>query len=105
MGNATATATASSAGGPAIANAAATGGASFSSSAPANATSTAETERGALAQALLTALDLSGGEGTPSTAQSTAKTSFAGVSVQSIAVAFADSGMTATTNAVAQGGS
>jgi hypothetical protein len=65
-----------------------------------NATSNAETEKGALAQAQSTAVG-SGGQ-----AQSTAKTSFAGVSVQSTTVAPTDLfGITATTNATAQGGS
>jgi hypothetical protein len=63
----------------------------------ANATSNAETAKGALAQAQSTALGSSG------QAQSTAKTSLAGVSVQSSAVA-PTSGSTATTNAIAQGG-
>ena len=62
----------------------------------ANATSNAETTKGALAQAQSTAVGASG------EAQSTAKASFAGVSVQSTAVA--PTGGTATTNAIAQGG-
>jgi len=62
----------------------------------ATATSTAETTKGVLAQALSTAFGSSG------QAQSTAKTSFAGASVQSNAVA--PTGGTATTNAIAEGG-
>ena len=64
----------------------------------ANATSNAKTAKGALAQAQSTALGSSG------QAESTAKTSLAGVSVQSSAVA-PTGGSTATTNAIAQGGS
>ena len=64
----------------------------------ANATSTAKTTKGALAQAQSTALGSSG------QAKSTATTSLASVSVQSIAVAPTASD-TATTNAIAQGGS
>ena len=63
----------------------------------ANAISNATTTNGALAQAQSTAVGSSG------QAQSTAKTSFAGVSVQSSAVA-PSNGDTATTNAIAQGG-
>ena len=62
----------------------------------ANATSNAETVKGATAQAQSTAV------GSSTTAQSTAKTSLAGVGVQSTAVA--STGSTATTNAIAQGG-
>jgi hypothetical protein len=62
----------------------------------ANATSNAETARGALAQAQSTAV------GSTGESQSTAKTSLAGVSVQSTAAA--PIGGTATTNAIAQGG-
>jgi PEP-CTERM motif len=68
----------------------------------ANATSNAETANGALSVAQSTALGSSG------QAQSTAKTGLAGVSAQSRAVApigSLDFGNTATTNAVAQGGS
>ena len=65
--------------------------------APRNATSTAETANGALAQAQSTAFGSSG------QAQSTANTSFVSVSVQSTAVA--PTGGTATSNAIAQGGS
>ena len=101
-------------GGVATASATATGGApGGGSSLPAapgaaNATSTATTDHGALAQALSTetgsVTNQSGGA--PSAAQSTAKTSFAGASVTSTAVAssFFNDG-TATTNAIAQGGS
>jgi PEP-CTERM motif len=64
----------------------------------ASATSNATTARGALAQAQSTAVGSSG------QAQSTAKSSLAFVSVQSTAVAPANSD-TATTNAIAQGGS
>jgi hypothetical protein len=63
----------------------------------ANATSNADTTKGALAQALSTAVGSSG------MAQSTAKSSLAGVNVQSMSVA--PTGSTATTNAIAQGGS
>jgi hypothetical protein len=63
----------------------------------ANATSSAETAKGALAQAQSTALGSSGA------AQSTAKTSLAGVSVQSSAIA-PTGGNRATTNAITQGG-
>jgi hypothetical protein len=62
----------------------------------ANATSNAETAKGALAQAQSTAAGSSG------EAQSTAKTSLAGMSVQSTAVA--PTGGTATTNAIAEAG-
>jgi hypothetical protein len=68
----------------------------------ANATSNAETAKGALAEAQSTAVGSSG------QAQSTARTSLAGVSVQSTAMAptaFAFvGGGTATSNAIAQGG-
>jgi hypothetical protein len=92
-------------GGTAIAKAVATGG--VGGTAPvsgatgaANATSTAETAKGALAQAQATALGSSG------QAQSTATTNLAGVRVQSSAAApIGLSGGTATTNAIAQGGS
>jgi hypothetical protein len=98
---ATANATAEG-GGTAMAQAVATGGAGGTGSAPgavgaANATSTAETVKGALAQAQSTALGSSG------QAQSTAKTAFVSVSVQSSAVAPIHGG-TAMTNAIAQGG-
>jgi hypothetical protein len=64
----------------------------------ANATSTAATAKGAVAQAQSTALGSSG------QAQSTAKTGFASVGVQSSALAPTNSD-TATTSAIAQGGS
>jgi len=101
-GNATATANASAAGGGvAIAKAAATGGVGGAGSVPgatgaANATSNAQTAKGALAHAQSTAVGSSG------QAQSTAKTSYSFVKVQSGAVA--QVGSTATTNAIAQGG-
>jgi hypothetical protein len=89
--------------GAAIAKAVATGGIGGAGRVPgatgaANATSTAQTAKGALAQARSTAAGSSG------EAQSTAKTSFAGVGVQSSAVAPTNSD-TATANAIAQGGS
>jgi hypothetical protein len=102
-GDATATANAlATGGGTATANSVATGGVGGIGSAPgatgaANATSTAETVKGALAEAQSTALGSSG------QAQSIAKTSFGSVSVQSTAAAPTDG--TATTNAIAQGGS
>jgi hypothetical protein len=88
---------------PAAAAAVATGGIGGAGSTPravgaANATSSAQTAKGALDQAQSTALGSSG------QAQSTAKSSLAGVSVQSSASAPTGGG-TATTNAVAQGGS
>jgi hypothetical protein len=101
-GIATALAEASaSGGGTAIANSVATGGVGGAGSpsgarGAANATSSAETAKGALAQAQSTAVGSSG------QAQSIAKSSLAGVSVQSSAVAPTDG--TATTNAIAQGG-
>ena len=64
----------------------------------ANATSNAQTAKGALAQAQSTAVGSSG------QAQSIAKTRYAFVNVQSTAVAPTGGG-TATTNAIAQGGS
>jgi hypothetical protein len=64
----------------------------------ASATSNATTANGAMAQAQSTAV------GSTGQAQSTAKTSLAGVSVQSTATAPTGAG-TATTNAIAQGGS
>ena len=93
-------------GGAAKATATATGGAPGvgSLSAPALssaiATSNAETVKGALAQALSTAAGSSG------ETQSTATTSFEGVSVQSTAMVpiGAPNGATAITNAIAQGG-
>jgi hypothetical protein len=99
--DATATANASAGGGgTAVATVIAAGG-KYSDSdgfiGTANATSNAETAKGALAQAKSTALGSSG------QAQSTAKTLFAGVGVQSSAVAPTNSD-TATTNAIAQGG-
>jgi hypothetical protein len=101
-GDATAVANAfATVGGTATAKAIALGGTFLGFIEPgvaANATSTATTVRGALAQAQSTALGSSG------QAQSTATTSFAGVSVQSSAVA-PTAGDTATTNAIAQGGS
>ena len=89
-------------GGTAIAKAVATGGGGGASSPPgamgaASATSTAETAKGALAEAQSTAV------GSSATAQSTALTSYSFVKVQSAAVA--QVGSTATTNAIAQGGS
>ena len=104
VGGATALANASSAGGgTATANAASTGGPGALGSSPgatgvANATSTAETAQGALAQAQSTAVGSSG------QAQSTAKSSFGFVGVQSTATA-PTSASTATSNAIAQGGS
>jgi hypothetical protein len=114
-GGATATANALAAGGgTAIAKAVATGGpggqgALDEGGAPsgavgaANATSSATTAKGALAQAQSTAVGVSG------QAQSTAKTSLAGISVQSTAAAPINgtaslNGRTATSNAIAQGG-
>jgi hypothetical protein len=104
-GDATATANASAAGGgTAIAKAVATGGVGGGGESPpgalgaATATSSAETAKGALAQAQSTAFGSSG------EAESTAKTSLAGISVQSTAVA-PTNGDTATTDAIAQGGS
>jgi hypothetical protein len=84
---------------------------SFTLPGNANATSNAETVKGAMAQALSTAVQ---GAFTPlapgGQATSTAKTSLAGVSVQSKnAVALGDplvgNSLTATTDAIAQGGS
>ena len=101
-GNAIATANATASGsGTALATAVATAGAGGAGPFPgmlgaANATSTAQTTNGALAQAQSTAVGSSG------QAQSTAKTSFVSVSVQSTAVA--PTGSTATSNAIAQGG-
>ena len=100
-GDATALANAFAAvGGTATAKAVALGGTFLGFLEPgvaANATSTATTARGALAQAQSTAVGSSG------QAESTAKSSLAGVSVQS--TASAPTGDTATTNAIAQGGS
>jgi hypothetical protein len=87
-----------SSGGTAIAKAVAAGG-NFGIPVAGNATSNAETVKGALAQAQSTAL------GSSDQAQSSAKTGFAGVSVQSTAVAPADEFSPATSNAIAQGGS
>jgi hypothetical protein len=101
-GGATAIAHASAAGGgTAMANATATGGAGGVGSPPgamgaANATSSATTTKGGLAQAQSTAI------GSAGQAQSTAKTSLAGVRAQSTATA--PTGSPATTNAIAQGG-
>jgi PEP-CTERM motif len=89
-----------------MAKAVATGGVggqpNFGLGGVANATSTAETARGALAQAQSTAVGVSG------QAQSTAKTSLAGVNVQSTAAApisgTSTNSSTATTNTIAQGG-
>jgi hypothetical protein len=106
-GAATASSNASAAGGGmAMAKAVATGGVggqpNFGLGGVANATSTAETARGALAQAQSTAVGVSG------QAQSTAKTSLAGVNVQSTAAApisgTSTNSSTATTNTIAQGG-
>jgi PEP-CTERM motif len=94
-GGGTAVASASAAGGgTALADAVATGGA-------ADAMSNAKTAKGALAEAQSIGSGESSGQ-----AQSTAKTSLAGVSVQSNAVAQESSptGGTATTNAIAQAG-
>ena len=112
-GNATAMADASAAGGgKAIATAVATtiaGENGFLSADNANATSNAETVKGAMAQALSTvvqgaSLFAPGGQAT-----STAKTSLTGVSVQSTTAALVENGfdpsVTATTDAIAQGGS
>jgi hypothetical protein len=102
-GDAAATASAAAAGGgTVIVNASATGAVSGAGSPPgalgaANATSNAETAKGAFAQAQSTAIGSSGG------AQSTAKTSYSFVRAQSNATA--QVGSTATTNAIAQGGS
>ena len=82
--------------GTALAKAVAKGG-TFEFTETANATSTAETAKGAFAQAQSTAY------GTSGHAQSDAKTSFGGVSVQSSAIAPTGGG-TATTNAISQGG-
>ena len=85
--------------GDATSSVSATGGKTqFSGTGTADATSNATTAKGALAQAQATAVGSSG------QAQSTAKTSFAFVSVQSSAVAPTNSD-SATTNAIAQGGS
>ena len=89
-----------------MAKAVATGGVggqpNFGLGGVANATSTAEAARGALAQAQSTAVGVSG------QAQSTAKTSLAGVNVQSTAAApisgTSTNSSTATTNTIAQGG-
>jgi hypothetical protein len=103
-GDATATANATaSGGGAATAEAVAAGGVGGTGFLPgaigaANATSSAETAKGALAQAQSSAVGSSGH------AQSTAKTNLAGVSVQSSAAAPTGGG-TATTNAIARGGS
>ena len=103
-GDAIATANASATGGgTVIANSVATAGIGGPGGVPgatgaANATSNAGTAKGALAQAQSTAVGSSG------QAQSTAKTSFGFVSVQSTAMAPTGGG-TATTNAIAQGGS
>jgi hypothetical protein len=111
-GSATATADASAAGGgKAIATAVATTVLTpgLFTTGNANATSNAETVNGAMAQPLSTVVQgvtffFPGGQVT-----STAKTSLAGVSVQSTAAAPVDTGfessVTATTDAIAQGGS
>jgi hypothetical protein len=109
-GSAAATADASATGsGRAIATAVATTGESSGGFPPvpvpvANATSSAETAQGAMAQALSTVNFLGESEGT---AESTAKTSLGGVSVQSTVAAPTSStfGFGPTTDAVAQGGS
>jgi hypothetical protein len=107
-GNATAMADASATGGgKAIANAVATQGfpsnfGQFLPAGTANATSNAETVNGARAEAVSTA------GGTVGEAQSTAKTSLGGVSVQSTIMAPASSpflGFETTTDAIVQGGS
>jgi PEP-CTERM motif len=107
FGTANATADASATGGgTATANATAIGNEVGSQGlhGTANATSNAETAKGAMAQAESSGLGGSSGE-----AQSTAKTSFEGVSVQSTAVAPTGlgfvTGITATTDAIVQGGS
>ena len=82
-------------GGTAIAEATVSNPSGFQALA-ANVTSNAETAKGAMAQALSTAVNFAEAGET----QSTAKTSFKGVSVQSTAVASA-----LPTNAIAQGGS
>ena len=92
-GGATATAKAVAMGGVGGAGA---GGSLAGALGTANATSNAETVNGATAQAQSTAV------GSSATAQSTAKTSLAGVGVRSMAVA--STGSTATTNAITQGG-
>jgi hypothetical protein len=106
-GGATAMAIASATGGgAAMADAVATGGAGGVGSGggppgatgTANATSTAQTTNGALAQARSTALGSSG------QAQSSAKTRLAWVGIQSLASA-PTGGDTATTEAIAEGGS
>jgi PEP-CTERM motif len=100
-GNATAGADASAHGGKAIATAVATSGVeplSFLSFATAYATSKAETTNGAMAKALST---VSGTTFAGIQATSTAKTSFAGVSVQSTTT----TASSLTTEAIAQGGS
>ena len=97
--DATGMASASAAGGPAIAKASATGDPSFFIPVAGNATSNAESGKGALAQAQSTAIGSSG------QAQSTAKTSFPGVHVQSTTMAPTGGfGATATTNSIAQAG-
>jgi hypothetical protein len=102
-GDATATANASAiGGGTATAMAVATGGLGGAVGVPgavgaANATSNAETVKGALAQAQSTAVGSSG------QAVSTANTSYSFVKAQSEAIA--QVGGTATTNAIAEGGS
>jgi hypothetical protein len=102
IGNATAVANSSAAGGGmATANAAATSGisVSFQGGGVANATSYAETTKGALAQAQSSAGGV-GGE----YAQSTAKTSFAGVSVESTAQSAAPFFFSVTTSMASTAG-
>jgi hypothetical protein len=110
-GDANATADASAGGGgtataSAVANGGIGGDRGLGAPGAANATSNAETAKGAMAQAQSTAVDGFGLFFPAGEAQSTAKTTFKGVSVQSIASSptTPDSGAT-TTIAVAQGGS
>jgi hypothetical protein len=109
-GDANATADASAGGGgtvtaSAVANGGIGGDGGLGAPGAANATSNAETPKGAMAQAQSTAADGFGLFFPAGEAQSTAKTTFKGVSVQSIASSptTPDGGAT-TTDAVAQGG-
>ena len=104
---------AASGGGKAVATAFATGGRPeaivLGSSGLANATSNAKTVNGAMADAQSTAIP-GGGGSEQGQASSTAKTSFVGASVEATATAPPNFGPptfggTATTNAIAQGGS
>jgi PEP-CTERM motif len=110
-GDANATADASAGGGgtataSAVANGGIGGDRGLGAPGAANATSNAETAKGAMAQAQSTAVDGFGLFFPAGEAQSTAKTTFKGVSVQSIASSptTPDGGAT-TTDAIAQGGS